>query len=84
MRAHKGELASAQTHSHPDTPRIAVVVPCHNEAGSIARVIESFQSRLPDAELVVVDNASSDATAEEARQAGARVVKGRKARGSRV
>ena len=75
MRAHEGELASAQTHSQPDTPRIAVVVPCHNEAGSIARVVEAFRSRLPDAELVVVDNASSDATAEEARQAGARVVK---------
>lgn len=55
-------------------PRIAVVIPCHDEAESIGRVVERFRALLPEADVVVVDNASSDATAAVARAAGARVV----------
>ena len=54
-------------------PRVAVVLPCHNEAASIARVVREFQSALPLARVIVFDNASSDATAEIAREAGAEV-----------
>jgi glycosyltransferase involved in cell wall biosynthesis len=51
-----------------------VVVPCHNEAASIAKVVADFRAALPRAEVLVVDNASTDGTAEIARQAGATVV----------
>lgn len=57
----------------PDAPRIAVLVPCHNEAATIAGVIEGFSRSLPGAEIHVFDNNSSDQTAAIARKAGVRV-----------
>jgi len=54
--------------------RIAVVIPCHDEAASIAKVVADFRAALPGAEIVVVDNASRDRTAEVAREAGAQVI----------
>lgn len=53
---------------------IAVVIPCHNEAPTIARLVGSFRRALPDAAILVFDNASTDATATEAEAAGATVV----------
>jgi glycosyltransferase involved in cell wall biosynthesis len=53
---------------------VAVVIPCHNEEAAIAKVIADFRGALPRARLVVVDNASSDATSERARAAGADVI----------
>jgi glycosyltransferase involved in cell wall biosynthesis len=55
-------------------PRVAVVVPCHNEAATAGKVVRDFRAVLPEAQMLVVDNASTDATAETARQAGARVL----------
>lgn len=52
-------------------PRIAVLVPCYNEAETIAQVVAGFLAALPDAVVYVYDNNSSDATAEAARAAGA-------------
>lgn len=54
-------------------PRIAVLIPCYNEAVAIGRVIEGFQASLPNAEIHVFDNNSTDGTADIARQAGASV-----------
>jgi glycosyltransferase involved in cell wall biosynthesis len=54
--------------------RIAVAIPCYNEAAAIATVIEQFRAALPDAEIVVFDNNSTDGTGEIARGLGARVV----------
>jgi glycosyltransferase involved in cell wall biosynthesis len=54
-------------------PRIAVILPCHNEAASIARVIGEFRAALPQARIIVFDNCSSDATAAIAADAGAEV-----------
>ena len=53
---------------------VAVVIPCRDEAPTIERVIDGFRQVLPEAEIVVCDNASSDATAQLAAAAGARVV----------
>ena len=53
------------------SPRIAVIVPCYNEAVAIPRVVENFRAVLPDATIAVYDNNSSDGTAEAARAAGA-------------
>lgn len=55
--------------------RIAVVVPCHDESHTIAKVVADFRAVLPEARIVVVDNASTDGTAEAARAAGAEVVR---------
>ncbi len=52
---------------------IAVVVPCHNEAITIAKVVTDFRRALPEAVIVVFDNASTDDTAAVARAAGAEV-----------
>lgn len=57
----------------PGNPSIAVVIPCYQEALTIAKVIADFRQALPTAEIYVYDNNSTDATAEIARNAGARV-----------
>ena len=53
--------------------RIAVLVPCYNEEGTIARVIADFRANLPDAEIYVYDNNSTDRTVEVAHASGASV-----------
>jgi len=60
--------------------RISVVIPCHNEEDGIRTVIEQMPPIVD--EILVVDNASTDRTAEVARELGARVVfEGRKGYG---
>lgn len=51
--------------------RIAVLVPCYNEALTIEKVIKDFQTFLPNADIYVYDNNSSDETAAIAQRAGA-------------
>lgn len=51
--------------------KIAVLIPCYNEADTIARVVTDFKEQLPEAEVYVYDNNSSDDTVDEARRAGA-------------
>lgn len=53
--------------------RIAVLVPCRNEEAAIAGVVHDFRHYLPAAAIYVYDNASTDETAQVARDAGARV-----------
>jgi len=56
------------------TPRIAVAIPCLNEAAAIPVVLAQWREALPEAELVVFDNNSTDGTGDLARTQGARVV----------
>lgn len=51
--------------------RCAVILPCYNEAATIAAVVADFRTALPGAQIFVYDNASTDATTELARAAGA-------------
>ncbi len=51
--------------------RVAVLIPCYNEAVAIARVVQDFRAALPAATVYVYDNNSSDGTREVARAAGA-------------
>jgi glycosyltransferase involved in cell wall biosynthesis len=53
--------------------RVAVLIPCYNEAITIGGVVADFQSALPGARIYVYDNNSSDDTVEHARAAGATV-----------
>ncbi len=52
---------------------IAVLIPCYNEAPTIGTVVDEFRRVLPKARLVVYDNNSTDATAQEAARAGVEV-----------
>ena len=52
-------------------PRIAVLLPCYNEAVAIGPTIEAFARALPGATIYVFDNNSSDGSAEVAQAAGA-------------
>jgi glycosyltransferase involved in cell wall biosynthesis len=56
-----------------DTPSIVVAIPCYNEEAAIATVIAQFREALPDAEIIVFDNNSTDGTARAARERGVRV-----------
>lgn len=49
----------------------AVLIPCYNEGLAIRKVVTDFRRELPDAQIYVYDNNSSDNTIEEALQAGA-------------
>lgn len=53
--------------------RIAVAIPCYNEAATIAKVVRDFRNTLPRAKIYVFDNNSTDASAALAQKAGARV-----------
>jgi glycosyltransferase involved in cell wall biosynthesis len=53
---------------------IALVVPCYNEAKTIAQVIQAFKQALPALTIYVFDNNSTDGTSDIARHEGAHVV----------
>src|SRR6202042_1758012 len=52
-------------------PRVVVLIPCHNEAAAIGKVVFDFKRSLPEATIYVYDNNSTDRTILEARAAGA-------------
>lgn len=51
--------------------KIAVLIPCYNESKTIKKVVEDYKKALPEADIYVYDNNSSDHTDEIARKAGA-------------
>lgn len=51
--------------------KTAVLLPCYNEEATIAKVVADFRAVLPDADIYVYDNNSTDGTAEAACRAGA-------------
>jgi len=53
--------------------KVAVLIPCYNEAAAIGKVVRDFRRALPMAEIYVYDNNSTDDTAERALEAGAHV-----------
>jgi glycosyltransferase involved in cell wall biosynthesis len=61
------------------SPRIAAVIPAYQAAPSVGEVVRGTLRFVP--EVLVVDDGSTDATAEEARRAGARVISFPKNRG---
>lgn len=56
-----------------DNLQILVLIPCLNEARTIKKVVQDFQAALPQAEVLVFDNGSTDETIVQARQAGATI-----------
>jgi glycosyltransferase involved in cell wall biosynthesis len=55
--------------------RVAVIIPCLNEEATVGGVLEGFRASLPNASLYVVDNNSSDRTAQVALDHGATVLR---------
>ena len=51
--------------------RIAVLIPCYNESKTVKKVVEDWKKELPEAEIYVYDNNSTDGTAQLAKEAGA-------------
>lgn len=60
--------------------KIAVLIPCYNEALTVEKVIRDYKSAFPTADIYVYDNNSTDGTADIALKAGA-VVKHEYAQG---
>jgi glycosyltransferase involved in cell wall biosynthesis len=53
---------------------ISVVMPAKNEAASVGQVIDALRNHLPGAEIIVVNDGSTDDTAKHASEHGAKVV----------
>ena len=51
--------------------KIAVLIPCYNESKTIEKVVKDYKKALPDADIYVYDNNSSDDTDKIAKKAGA-------------
>jgi glycosyltransferase involved in cell wall biosynthesis len=54
-----------------DFGRVAVLIPCYNEASTVTQVVGDFRQALPAAIVYVFDNNSSDGTGDAAQRAGA-------------
>jgi len=64
---------------------IAVIIPCLDEAPTIGAVVSDFRRELPEAQIVVIDNASTDATASVAASQGATILReSRRGKGNAV
>jgi glycosyltransferase involved in cell wall biosynthesis len=69
-------MSDARLSGRPDLPegvRIAVLLPCYNEAAAIGRTVQEFAQALPGARIYVFDNNSSDGSEAAAIAAGATV-----------
>lgn len=51
--------------------KIAVLIPCYNEALTVEKVVKDYKKALPNADIYVYDNNSTDGTDEIAKKAGA-------------
>ena len=68
-------VALTAADAHLEAPRCLAIVPAFNEAASIAEVVSELRDVDPELEVLVVDDASADATAAVAEAAGARVLR---------
>lgn len=54
--------------------KISIIIPARNEAGGLRKLLPEIVARMPDAELIVVNDGSTDETAEICNQYSARIV----------
>jgi glycosyltransferase involved in cell wall biosynthesis len=72
------DLTAAGPIARPAAPgpfSVSIVIPAFNEGSTIGWVVRAAREQCPQAEVVVVDDASKDDTAEQAAAAGARVIR---------
>ena len=60
---------------NPQSPTVAALLPCYNEEVTIGKVVRDFKASLPQADIYVYDNNSTDRTADIAASEGAIVRK---------
>ena len=70
-------MASDQTtdDAPSEAVRVSVVLPCLNEVEALEKLLPRIRELLPEAEILVVDDGSSDGSGEMAKGHGARVVR---------
>src|SRR5688572_23441462 len=61
---------------------VSVVIPAKNEAATVGALVGRLRQELPGAEVIVVDDGSTDTTGQDADAAGARVVRHPTSRGN--
>ena len=72
----------SQTEDAPIPATVGIVIPAFNEEGAIYDVVHELRRQFPDADLVVVDDGSTDATEREARrEPGVHIVSHQRNRG---
>jgi glycosyltransferase involved in cell wall biosynthesis len=64
---------TARRDARASRPVVAVLIPCYNEELTVGEVVTEFRAQLPEADIYVFDNNSTDRTVERARAAGALV-----------
>jgi hypothetical protein len=69
--AREMQLMNPIAQPNPLQPRIAVLIPCYNEAATVTTVVSDFRKALPGATIYVYDNNSTDDTRTLAAAAGA-------------
>ena len=62
----------------PSQRSLTIGIPCYNEAITIGKVVSDFRFHYPQSRILVIDNASTDGTADMARQHGAEVIRERR------
>lgn len=62
-------ITPSASHHH-----LSIILPAKNEAGGLHKTLPALRSLYPDAEIIVVDDGSTDETADTATKLGARVV----------
>lgn len=60
--------------SDKSTTGVSIVLPAKNEAANIVPLLQAIKETMPDAEILVVNDGSTDNTAEAAAEAGAKVI----------
>lgn len=68
------ESDGTETKEAPDHERLLVVIPAWNEGSVIGGVLEELRSEMPEADVVVVSDGSTDDTAQQARARGVTVI----------
>jgi hypothetical protein len=56
LNNNEAEAPAGVDSKHISRHRIAILIPCYNEASSIAEVVEGFRAALPSATIYVYDN----------------------------
>ncbi|MEK6282049.1 MAG: glycosyltransferase [Acidobacteriota bacterium] len=66
-------MALSETGTALPNSKTAILIPCHNEELTVGQVVTQFRTELPNPDIHVFDNNSSDRTAEEGRRTDATV-----------
>ncbi len=56
------------------SPRISIVLPCYNEKNNLPSILEDLSTQYPEAEIIVVDDGSTDNSATVAQELGVKTI----------